>query len=184
MEDIMERTFSLNDVVEMKKQHPCGTNQWKIVRVGADIRIKCQGCNHSVLLPRKAFELKMKKIKTVENKDLSRSNVDNNSCISPSFKTNEKDFKDYNFKDQSELYQVGYRITGLKREQRWELLNKAAIPKLGLYKVVYIIATHIKNRKKQLNGNIKFKYAISEWEYDLEKLKKEYNNHNFDWPNY
>lgn len=56
------KQFQLNDVVEMKKQHPCGTNAWKIIRMGADIRIKCEGCQHSVLIPRKEFEKKMKKL--------------------------------------------------------------------------------------------------------------------------
>lgn len=56
------KQFSLNDVVEMKKQHPCGTNAWKVIRMGADIRIKCEGCGHSVMIPRREFEKKMKKI--------------------------------------------------------------------------------------------------------------------------
>lgn len=54
--------FNLGDVVEMKKQHPCGTNAWKIIRIGADIRIKCEGCQHSVMIPRREFEKKMKKV--------------------------------------------------------------------------------------------------------------------------
>jgi len=57
-----EKTFHLNDIVEMKKPHPCGTNNWKIIRMGMDIRIKCTGCSHSVLLPRKEFIKKVKKI--------------------------------------------------------------------------------------------------------------------------
>lgn len=57
-----QKTFALNDVVEMKKQHPCGTNAWKIIRVGADIRIKCEGCGHSVMLPRREFTKKMKRV--------------------------------------------------------------------------------------------------------------------------
>jgi len=57
-----ERNYDLNDIVQMKKPHPCGTNEWKIIRMGMDIRIKCQGCNHSVLIPRKNFEKKLKKI--------------------------------------------------------------------------------------------------------------------------
>lgn len=56
------KDFNLNDVVEMKKSHPCGTNSWKIIRMGMDIRIKCQGCEHSVLLPRREFVKKVKKI--------------------------------------------------------------------------------------------------------------------------
>ncbi|MGG0666526.1 DUF951 domain-containing protein [Viridibacillus arvi] len=57
-----EKKFELGDVVEMKKQHPCGTNEWKIIRMGADIRIKCEGCQHSVMIPRREFEKKLKKI--------------------------------------------------------------------------------------------------------------------------
>jgi hypothetical protein len=56
------KTFQLHDIVEMKKQHPCGTNRWKIIRMGMDIRIKCQGCGHSVLIPRKEFVKKMKRV--------------------------------------------------------------------------------------------------------------------------
>ena len=46
----------------MKKQHPCGVNEWKVIRLGADIRIKCEGCGHSVMIPRREFEKKMKKV--------------------------------------------------------------------------------------------------------------------------
>ncbi|HSO57956.1 MAG TPA: DUF951 domain-containing protein [Paenisporosarcina sp.] len=56
------KTFDLGDVVEMKKQHPCGTNEWKVIRMGADVRIKCEGCQHSVMIPRREFEKKMKKV--------------------------------------------------------------------------------------------------------------------------
>jgi hypothetical protein len=57
-----DKEFGLNDIVEMKKQHPCGTNRWKIIRMGMDIRIKCEGCAHSVLMPRKEFTRKLKKV--------------------------------------------------------------------------------------------------------------------------
>ncbi|WP_147802535.1 DUF951 domain-containing protein [Alkalicoccus halolimnae] len=60
--------FALNDIVEMKKQHPCGENRWKIVRMGMDIRIKCMGCQHSIMMPRKEFEKKMKRV-TEKNQD-------------------------------------------------------------------------------------------------------------------
>lgn len=62
MSILAEPKFELNDVVEMKKQHPCGTNRWKIVRMGMDIRIKCQGCGHSIMMPRRDFEKKMKRV--------------------------------------------------------------------------------------------------------------------------
>ncbi|MFN1208317.1 DUF951 domain-containing protein [Enterococcus lactis] len=54
--------YSLNDVVMMKKAHPCGENSWKIIRMGADIKIECQKCGHVVMLPRLEFEKKMKKV--------------------------------------------------------------------------------------------------------------------------
>lgn len=57
-----KKQFQLSDVVEMKKKHPCGTNAWKIIRMGADIRIKCEGCQHSVMIPRNEFEKKMKRL--------------------------------------------------------------------------------------------------------------------------
>ena len=57
--------YNLNDIVEMKKQHPCRkSTQWKIIRMGADIRIKCLGCGSSVLFLRSEFEKKLKKVLT------------------------------------------------------------------------------------------------------------------------
>ena len=58
----MDKEFGLQDIVEMKKQHPCGSNEWKIIRMGMDVRIKCLGCDHSVLIPRKEFSRKLKKV--------------------------------------------------------------------------------------------------------------------------
>lgn len=58
----MDKTYDLHDHVEMKKPHPCGTNEWEIIRMGADIRIKCCGCGHLVLLPRRQFNQKMKRV--------------------------------------------------------------------------------------------------------------------------
>jgi len=55
------KVFKLGDLVEMKKQHPCGSKIWKVIRTGADIRIECQGCRHQVMMPRSKFEKNMKK---------------------------------------------------------------------------------------------------------------------------
>ncbi|WP_226038286.1 DUF951 domain-containing protein [Aquibacillus saliphilus] len=57
-----EKDYQMNDIVQMKKQHPCGENRWKIIRMGMDVRIKCEGCGHSVLIPRRKFESKLKKV--------------------------------------------------------------------------------------------------------------------------
>ena len=52
----------LGDVLEMKKQHPCGSKTWLVLRVGMDFRLRCQGCGHEVMLPRSKAE---KNIKTI-----------------------------------------------------------------------------------------------------------------------
>ncbi len=62
MVTIERKSFGLHDIVEMKKPHPCGTNAWKVIRMGMDIRMKCTGCGHSVLLPRSRFEKRLKKV--------------------------------------------------------------------------------------------------------------------------
>ncbi|MGL5541170.1 MAG: DUF951 domain-containing protein [Erysipelotrichaceae bacterium] len=63
--------YNLNDIVEMKKEHPCRkAKTWKIIRMGADIRIKCLGCGTSVLLPRSKFEKSLKRV--VEKGDLTQ----------------------------------------------------------------------------------------------------------------
>jgi len=55
--------YKLHDIVQMKKQHPCKKSfEWEIVRVGVDIKIKCQGCGNIIMLERVDFEKKMKKI--------------------------------------------------------------------------------------------------------------------------
>ena len=41
----------LHDKVELKKAHPCGSTQWEILRVGMDIKLKCLGCGHELMLP-------------------------------------------------------------------------------------------------------------------------------------
>lgn len=50
----------IDDIVRLRKPHPCGSDQWRIVRLGADIGIKCLGCQHRVLIPRSTFERRIK----------------------------------------------------------------------------------------------------------------------------
>lgn len=55
-------SYRVGQIVQMKKDHPCGANRWKIIRIGMDFRIKCLHCGRSVLLPRSRFERRVKKI--------------------------------------------------------------------------------------------------------------------------
>ena len=56
------KKYELGTKVIMKKQHPCGGTEWEIVRVGADIKIKCLNCGRTVLLPSIDFNKKIKKV--------------------------------------------------------------------------------------------------------------------------
>lgn len=58
----MDKNYQLNSIVVMKKDHPCGTNEWEVVRVGADIKIKCLNCNRCIMMPRIEFNKKLKKV--------------------------------------------------------------------------------------------------------------------------
>lgn len=59
--------YTLGTKVVMKKQHPCGSNEWEITRLGADIKIKCLNCGRTVLIPRIDFNKKLKKIISQED---------------------------------------------------------------------------------------------------------------------
>ena len=52
--------FYINDVVRLRKPHPCGSSEWTVVRVGADIGLTCRGCGRRVLLPRRTLEKRLK----------------------------------------------------------------------------------------------------------------------------
>ena len=52
----------LGDVVRMRKAHPCGSYEWKVVRVGADIGLECLKCQRRVLLARDVFVRRMTEI--------------------------------------------------------------------------------------------------------------------------
>lgn len=54
--------YSVGDVVKMRKKHPCGADEWEVMRTGVDFRIRCTGCGRVVMLPRPKFEKSVKKI--------------------------------------------------------------------------------------------------------------------------
>ena len=58
----MDKDYKVGSVVVMKKEHPCGSNEWVITRTGADIKIKCNKCGRSIMLPRIEFNKKLKKV--------------------------------------------------------------------------------------------------------------------------
>lgn len=48
--------LQVGDIIKMKKPHPCGANEWEILRTGMDFRLKCEGCGHQVMVSRKLVE--------------------------------------------------------------------------------------------------------------------------------
>lgn len=62
--------YNIGDIVELKKQHPCGSKNWEITRVGVDYKLKCVGCGHLIILERpKALKLIKKILKRKEETD-------------------------------------------------------------------------------------------------------------------
>ena len=55
--------IALNDILVLKKSHPCGSKEWQVLRVGADLRLKCVGCGHMVMEPRTKVEKNIREIK-------------------------------------------------------------------------------------------------------------------------
>ena len=58
--------LKLGEQVELKKPHPCGSKVWTVLRVGMDIKLRCAGCSHELMLPRSRAEKAIKKILTEE----------------------------------------------------------------------------------------------------------------------
>ena len=56
----MVMDIRLGDVVRLRKPHPCGGSDWEVVRLGADIGLRCLNCNHRVLLDRSTLERRIK----------------------------------------------------------------------------------------------------------------------------
>ena len=50
------------DVIQTKKQHPCGASRFDVLRVGMDFKIRCQGCGREIMLPRVKIERNIKKV--------------------------------------------------------------------------------------------------------------------------
>lgn len=57
-----DNKYDIGTLVVMKKGHPCGANSWEVIRVGADIKIKCTNCGRLIMMPRVEFNKKIKKI--------------------------------------------------------------------------------------------------------------------------
>jgi len=61
--------FEIGDVIKLKKQHPCGSSEWEVLRVGIDFRLKCMGCGHMIMVSRKLVEKNIRGHKKVSEQE-------------------------------------------------------------------------------------------------------------------
>ena len=73
MELFMIEEILVGDVITTRKPHPCGSNEWTVIRTGADIKIRCSGCGRIVMLDRESFLRRRKAV-------LSRGTKQSESC--------------------------------------------------------------------------------------------------------
>ncbi len=61
--------LKIGDIIKLKKSHPCGSSEWEVLRVGIDFRLRCLGCDHQVMLPRKQVEKGIRSIREASSED-------------------------------------------------------------------------------------------------------------------
>lgn len=54
--------IQVGDILKLKKQHPCGSKEWEVLRIGADFRLKCTGCGHQIMIARRQAEKNVREI--------------------------------------------------------------------------------------------------------------------------
>ena len=65
-EGAKEMDIRVGDVITLKKQHPCGSKEWEVLRIGADFRLKCKGCDHQIMIPRPQVEKNIRNISRID----------------------------------------------------------------------------------------------------------------------
>ena len=60
--------IQVGDILKLKKQHPCGSKEWEVLRIGADFRLKCMGCGHQIMIARRQAEKNVKEIIPAQRK--------------------------------------------------------------------------------------------------------------------
>ena len=55
--------IQVGNIIKMKKAHPCGSHEWEVLRIGADFRLKCLGCEHQIMIPRRQAEKNIREVR-------------------------------------------------------------------------------------------------------------------------
>ncbi len=61
------RKIKIGDILVLKKGHPCGENKWEVTRTGADVKLKCLGCNRIVMIDRPTLNKRIKKVINIDD---------------------------------------------------------------------------------------------------------------------
>ena len=61
--------IQVGDILKLKKQHPCDSREWEVLRIGADFRLKCMGCGHQIMIARRQAEKNVKEIRSKNAED-------------------------------------------------------------------------------------------------------------------
>ena len=67
--------YEVGDIVKLKKPHPCGSQEWEILRVGADFRLKCMGCGHMVMVTRRLVEKNTRGLRKPDGTEVNKGNL-------------------------------------------------------------------------------------------------------------
>lgn len=65
----------VGDIIKLKKPHPCGSKEWEVLRTGMDFRLKCIGCGHQIMIPRKQVEKNIRGIEKGKDKGDAQENL-------------------------------------------------------------------------------------------------------------
>lgn len=65
--------IEVGDIVKLKKPHPCGSKEWEVLRTGMDFRLKCMGCGHQIMVPRKQIEKNIRGIEKGKDRHAQES---------------------------------------------------------------------------------------------------------------
>ena len=58
--------IQVGDILKLKKEHPCGSREWEVLRIGADFRLRCMGCGHQIMIARRQAEKNVNEIRHKE----------------------------------------------------------------------------------------------------------------------
>jgi hypothetical protein len=179
--------------IEKKKHARLAVEQFEILKHKAinqrhSLLMEIDAIHQNALIENEKINTRIQALREAALRDRRQQEINegkhkDNLKVSPiNYLQNDND--QFELNDQSILMQLGYKITGLTDDQRWNILVNSVLPVVPLQNIVKIISGLIYNRRSMVNGEVRNHNSISKWTNDLNRLKKEYYRGGFRWPNY